>query len=103
LFIKKDKRIQKIKTQYFQFDLVEAIPETLFEMFITFYEKGDLDIVNWDSDEYHIHAKKEMDVIYRFAKFYYPKFNKKYLTDRFYKYINSALIRMIKIRAGLWT
>lgn len=74
--IKRKSLYKKMMEGYYSFDLIDTIPRVMFAMFVDFYENGQLDIVNWDSDKGHIKAKRKMDKIYTFIKYRLPEFQK---------------------------
>lgn len=49
-------------------DIIDSILEFNMELFCEFYERGKLDLVGWDYDEYHQQAKQKMDEIYNWWK-----------------------------------
>lgn len=39
-----------------------------FELLCDFYENGGIDIIDWESEEFHSNAKKEIDYLYNYWK-----------------------------------
>lgn len=108
----------------YSFDVVDTIFDSCFFLFNEFYENGNIDMVNWNSDPSHIFAKKEMDHLY----FWFNVLRNKQLqkmemlckrsiknhrTSSYRKEIDVAnniynkqqemLERLIKIREYMWT
>ena len=68
------KFFKKLWPTYFAaWDICETILDFNFELFCNFYEDGDLELVEWNSDKYHKNAKKWFDEIYKYWKIERPK------------------------------
>ena len=52
------------KEFYAPWEAVEMLLTVNFEILVDFYKNGGIDSINWDSDEWHKHAKEEMDYLY---------------------------------------
>lgn len=57
---------------YWKFDMVEQIPFVLSTYFVDFYENGQLDLIDWDSDPEHKQARKDMTELYIWFKWWKP-------------------------------
>ena len=78
------KRMKKLFSKFYSFDIVDDIPNILFAMFIEFYEHGGIDSVNWVHCEEIINQKKRIDKIYLYAKYLRKKWVDKadYILDQ---------------------
>ena len=52
------------KYLYASWEYTTTVLEINFSMFVDFYENGGLGDINWESDDEHIHARKEMQELY---------------------------------------
>ena len=74
LFFRKLLFFKKLWEKYIAaWDVVDSIVQFNFLLFKEFYEKGEIGIVCWDSDEYHIKTKKQFDEIYNYITVIRPK------------------------------
>jgi hypothetical protein len=54
------------KCEYYgPWEMSEYLMDITFEMFCEFYENGGIEHIEWNSDEWHKHAKEEMDYLYK--------------------------------------
>jgi len=74
LFFRKLLFFRRLWKEYIAaWDIVDSIVQFNFLLFKEFYEKGEMGIVNWASDEYHIETKKQFDEIYNYITVIRPK------------------------------
>lgn len=112
----------------YPFDIVDDLPQMVFTIFKEFYEKGQIDIVDWNSDDEHIKIKQNMNNIYNYIVVERQKILNKIdlidlqlsdikfkskckknisiyykLSNDFYKKDNIYCKKIIDIRNYLWT
>jgi hypothetical protein len=72
----KRNKLKRLFNHYYSFDICEDITNINFTVFKDFYENGELDIIDWESDDHHSTAKKTMDSLYFYVNYFRPKYLK---------------------------